>query len=956
MMRKSVTGGTALALCLSGAALAQSRPASAPAVIRALPVSALVDAVVVPFETFTLGNGLRVIVHTDRSVKLVAINVTYNVGAKHEPVGRSGFAHLYEHLMFGGSENAPGEFFTPLKSVGATDNNGMTQADKTTYYEAVPTPALERALFLESDRMGHLLGALQQARLDEQRGVVKNEKRQGDNQPTGLIGYKLTAALYPPTHPYGHDVIGSMADLNAATLDDVKAWFRNHYGPNNAVVTLAGDVDVATARRLMETYFGDIPAGPAVVRPLVPVPTLARRIDERMTDRVSAPLIIRAWTIPGRNDPDGVALEATGGVMSGLGSSLLPEMLVRREKLFTGISANASLSDQGGMFTIGGEVTPGIDPAVAGRRLDALVAQFLRDGPSADALQRYITIDVTTGLAELDSISGRNYALANGALLDAGPGFFKDRLRRLAALTPEQVRRAAKRWLSRPVYALTLSPGPRVGYDEGVTEIAGKSTTAEAVAPTPLSSAVVPATPSVTGNRGPLPAVTAFPDLAFPAVTHARLSNGIELIYARRQGSPMTFVSVEFDAGGAADPAGAVGTQNLLLAMLDQGTTTRSQAGFADALERLGANVNTGASKDRTSITLSVPTGNLGPAVDLMADMTRNPALEPARIDVQRVNLLAQIAQEETDPRTLAGKASMTLVDAASPYARAVGSGDAAAVKAVTRADLVTFRNAWLRPDKAKVFVVSEHPLAEVQPLIERSFASWRATGAPGLKDFKDAPQTAPAQIVLIDRPDSSQSMIFAGQYTGLSNYEDITAADVANDALGGGFVSRLNTELRERKGWAYSVSGGFRPYAHAASYVAVAPVQSDKTGETIATMRTIFTDYIGKSPMTQAELDLAIDSRVRSMPGELATSKSILDAIRNNDLYRRPDDYSIRQSARYRTLTLDQAQKAIRAVIDPASMTWVIVGDAAKVRPQLVSLGLPVSTVSPSTEQTRKR
>ncbi len=950
MTPKSVACGTALALCLASAAPAETSPlrkspaGSGPAAVadRPLPITALVAAVDLPFETFTLANGLRVIVHTDRSVKLVAVNVTYDVGAKHEPAGRSGFAHLYEHLMFGGSENAPGEFFTPLKSVGVTDNNGMTQPDKTTYYETVPTPALDRVLFMESDRMGHLLGALQQARLDEQRGVVKNEKRQGDNEPGALVGDRLTARLYPATHPYGHSTIGSMTDLNAATLDDVKAWFRQHYGPNNAVVTLAGDIDAATARTLMEKYFGDIPAGPAVVRPVAPVPTLSRRLDDVMTDRVSATSVIRAWAVPGRNHPDGVALQAAAGVMSGLGSSLLPEMLVHRQKLFTGVSANAGLSDQGGMFTVAGELAPGIDPNVAGRRLEALVAQFLRDGPSPDALRRYVTLDVTADLASLDSVSSRNWALADGALLDKGPGFFKDRLQRLAALDPEQVRSAARRWLGRPVYALTLAPGPRVDYDEGVAAAPAKSAPGPGPGPAPASTAA-----SVVGPRGPLPAVAAFPDLVFPTVAHARLSNGIELVHVRRAGTPMTFVSVELDAGGAAEPANAAGTQNLLLAMLDQGTRTRPRAVFADTLELLGAAITNGVSKDRTSITLSVPTGNLGAATELMADMTRNPLLDPKLIEVQRTSVLSQIAQEETDPRTIGGKMSMRLVDAASPYIRAVGSGDADAVRVVTRADLTAFQRAWFRPEKAKIFVVGDRSLAEIQPLMERSFGTWRGVGTPGEKDFPAAPQTAPAQIVLIDRPDSSQSMIFAGQYTGLSNYDDITSVDVANDALGGGITSRLNTDLRERKGWAYGVSSSFRPYAHAASFVAVAPVQSDRTGETIATMRTIFADYVGRTPMTRAELDLAIDSRVRSLPGDLATSKSVLDTMRSNALYRRPDDYSVRQAARYRALTLDQARGAIRAAIDPAKMSWVVVGDAAKVRAQLAPLGLPVSVVA---------
>lgn len=935
-LKHIICAGTAIAALCGPLPYAFAAPGAAPA--APVPVADLVKAVDVPFESFTLKNGLRVIVHSDHSVKLVAVNVTYDVGSKHEPVGRSGFAHLYEHLMFGGSENSPGDFFAPLKAVGVTDNNGMTQPDKTTYYETVPTPALERVLFLESDRMGHLLGAIEQSRLDEQRGVVKNEKRQGDNEPGGLVGYRLTERLYPRSHPYGHDTIGSMADLDAATLDDVKAWFRNHYGPNNAVLTLAGDVDVATARTLTEKYFGDIPAGPAVVRPVATVPTLPKRLDETMTDRVSATSVLRAWTVPGRNDPDSVALEAAAGVMGMLGASVLPEILVRREKLFTGVGANASISDQGGMFTVAGEVAEGVDPAVAGRRMDAVIAGFLKKGPAADELQRYATLDVTSSLAGIDAIAGRSYALADGALLDQGPGYFKERLQKMAGLSPQTVRDVAAKWLSRPVYALTIAPGPRVGYDEAVSDVPVKA----APGPKAVSAAVI-------GNRGPMPEIADFPALAFPKVTHATLSNGIELLFAQRTSSPMTFVSLEFDAGGAADPASALGTQNLLLSLLDQGTTTRTQPVFANAVERIGANISNGASKDRTSVTLSVPSGNAAAAVDLLADMVRNPALDQGPIEVQRSALLASIAQEATDPRTLGSKFSMRLVDASSPYVKAMGSGDSAAVARLNRSDLITFKNAWFRPDKAKIFVVSDRPLGEIQPAIEASFGTWRSQGNPGKKDFSVKPEPAAPQIVLIDRPDSSQSMIFAGQYTGLRNTADIVAADVANEALGGGFLGRLNTELRERRGWAYGVSSGFRPYANAASFVSVAPVQSDRTGETIRIMRDLIASYVGNAPMTQEELDLVINSRVRSLPGDLATSKSILDVMRSNDLYGRPDDYSLRATARYRALTLEEARAAMKAAIDPAKLTWVVVGDAVKVKGQLGNLGLPL-TVVPAT------
>ncbi|WP_311239894.1 MULTISPECIES: pitrilysin family protein [unclassified Xanthomonas] len=897
-------------------------------------LAALVRSAEIPFETFTLDNGLRVIVHTDRSVKLVSVNVIYDVGAKHEPAGRSGFAHLFEHLMFSGSENAPGDFFAPLKVAGATAQNGMTQSDKTSYYETVPTPALERALFMESDRMGHLLGAISQVRLDEQRGVVKNEKRQGDNEPGGLVEYRLTERLFPSGHPYGHSVIGSMADLDAATLDDVKAWFRNHYGPNNATVTLAGDIDTATARQLMVKYFGDIPSGPRAQRPVAPIPSLPKRLDETMTDRVSATSIIRVWTIPGRNDPRSIPLEAAAGVMGALATSPLQEVLVRGEKLFTGAAASVNLYDQAGMFVVSGEVADGVDPVRAGRRLDEVVAAFLRDGPSVDALQRYVTMDLTSAISGLDSVSSRGYALADGSLLDQGPGYLKERADALAAQTPAQVRAAAAQWLARPVYALTLAPGPRVGYEE--------SQASERV-PAPKKTADAAA---VVGTRGPLPAIGTFTDLAFPKVEHARLSNGIEVIYAQRSSSPMSYASIELDAGIAADPQDAIGTQNLLLSLLQQGTGTRSQKEFASALERLGAQIATGSSRDRTSLTVVAPGGNLAPAINLLSDMTRNPALVPAEIELQRRTLLAGIAQEATDPQSLGSAAMLQLINPASPYAKDKGTGDAKVLAALRRSDLLAFQRAWFRPDKAKVFVVSARPLAEIQPMLERSLGDWRSTGTAGVKDFSAAPRPAAPQIVLIDRPDSAQAMILAGQYTALKGTDELTALEVANDALGGGILSRLNADLRERKNWTYGVRAGFRTPAHSISYSVVAPVQSDKTGASISTIREIIQAYVGSQPMTQAEFELAVDSRVHALPGEFATSKSILDAMRSNDIFQRPDDYDNRQTSRYRALTLADARGAIGAVVDPSKLVWVVVADATKVRPQLETLGLPIKLV----------
>src|SRR3569833_1554785 len=366
--------GVALSLL---AAPASSEPA-APLTARpaAAPVSSLIAQVDIPYQQFTLPNGLRVIVHTDRKAPIVAVSIRYNVGTKMEQAGKTGFAHLFEHLMFNGSQIAPGDYFTYLKQLGATDYNGTTYFDRTNYFETVPTPGLGAALFLEADRMGHLLPAMTQAVVDEQRGVVQHEKRQGDNQPFGLVEYKQVESLFPATHPYGHTTIGSMSDLDAASLADVKAWFSDHYGPNNAVLVLAGDIDVAAARPLVENYFGGIARGPRVQLPAAPVPTLAAPKAETITDRVANTRLYRMWAVPGLNDKESVALDVAAAALGGLWSARLSQELVKKEKLAVQARASNQSFAQVGIFQITVDVKPEVDPALVNRRIDEILAEF----------------------------------------------------------------------------------------------------------------------------------------------------------------------------------------------------------------------------------------------------------------------------------------------------------------------------------------------------------------------------------------------------------------------------------------------------------------------------------------------------------------------------------------------------------------------------------------------------
>ncbi|MGV3480423.1 MAG: M16 family metallopeptidase [Sphingobium sp.] len=942
-------------------------PASAQSGSRPAPVAALVKKVDIPYKAFTLANGLRVFVHTDRKAPIVAVSVWYDVGSKHEPKGKTGFAHLFEHLMFNGSENAPGDFFEPLQQVGATDFNGTTWFDRTNYFETVPTPALERALFLESDRMGHLLGAVTQEKLDNQRGVVQNEKRQGDNQPYGLVDYAQIAALFPPEHPYGHSTIGSMADLDAASLEDVKDWFRSHYGPNNAIVVLAGDIDVKTARPLMEKYFGDIARGPQTAPVVSPVPTLPARKDEVMKDRVAQTRIYRTWIVPGLNDKDTVPLAVGATVLGGLSSSRLDNILVRQEKSAVRVSASLQEFASMSQFDVQVDVKPGVDAEMVSKRLDTIISDYVKSGPTADEVKRVATRAVAGRIAGLESVGGfggKAVALAEGALYSNDPQFYKKQLAAYAKVTPAEVRAAMGKWLSRPVYALTVVPGERAAYDEAKGTPSGGATFAPSyyrapragekpmappskIAPDDASASA--AAPQTVVDRSKLPEVGPIADLDFPQVTRAKLSNGVELIYANRAAVPITQIALSFDAGNAADPKAKLGTQSLMLALLEEGTTSLNSVQIAERQERLGAGINAGSSMDRTTVTLFALSDNLAPSLDLFADVVQHPAFDPSEVERLRGQQLARIAQEMTQPQSIALRQLPPLLfGKAHPYGvPATGTGDPAAVAQVTRDDLLAFHRAWFRPEKAKIFVVSDQPLAKIRSLLEARFGKWASDGVAGTKNFDAAIPAAKPRIVLIDRKDSPQSLILAGEILPLKGNAEITDLLAANDILGGSFLSRINMDLRETKGWSYGVGAQISRFANDMPYMIFAPVQADKTGPAIAALREQYQAFLGTKGVTAEELERTKNGSIRELPGSYETAADVLGGMQRNDLFQRSDDYYDTLADRYRALTAADLDKAARAAIKPDQLTWIVVGDAAKVKPQLDTLGLPVEVVA---------
>ena len=935
---------SALALALGGFSAALPETVHARAAAAQAGKAAVAD-VDIAYEQFTLPNGLRVIVHTDRKAPVVAVNIWYHVGSKDEPAGRSGFAHLFEHLMFNGSENYPSEFFEPFKKVGVTNQNGTTNTDRTNYFQNVPTTALDMALWMESDRMGHLLGAIDQKVLDEQRGVVQNEKRQGENQPYGQVWDKLNRALYPKGHPYHHGVIGSMNDLNAASLDDVHQWFRAWYGPNNAVLVLAGDIDVATAREKATKYFGHIPAGPTMAQPKVDVAKRDADTREVMTDKVPQARIYRAWNVAQTGTVDVDQLQVLARVLGGAKSSRLDQRLVHTDKLVDNVSSGVFASQLGSNFIVMATVKQGVDPAKVEAIIDEEIERLLKDGPTADELARAKTAfraGFVRGIERIGGFGGKADALAECAVFEGDPGCFRTSLANIQAATANDLKTVGRKWLDVGSHTIVVTPGERVALEE---EPAATPAPFALAKPDPKFTTTPPAVDRSTG----VPQTKSFPDLKFPAVQRATLSNGTQVILAERHEIPVVQFTYQFPGGFSADQGRKPGTANFTAGLLDEGAGSRNSLQFGDALDALGANVGAGASLDSISVSLSALKENLAPSLALYADMLRAPRFDQSEIDRVRASWIAGIRQEKVQPQAVAMRVLPTLLyGEGHPYAIPfTGSGTEEAIQALTRQDLVDFHKQWIRPDNGTLIVVGDTTLAELLPQLEAAFAGWKGEGAvPKVAVDTAFKRPSANRVYLIDQPGAVQANLFAGQLVPSAQDESSLVLDIANGVLGGDFTSRLNMNLREDKHWSYGVRASASSAKGARPWIVSAPVQIDKTAESIAELQREITEFVsGKRPPQADEVARIQAIQTLSLPGAYETAGAVLGTLASNHLYGRPDDYVFQRKAKIEALTPAQVAEAAKG-FDPNALTWIVVGDLKQIEAPVRALNLGQVTV----------
>ncbi|MEK6806047.1 MAG: pitrilysin family protein [Pseudomonadota bacterium] len=869
------------------------------------------------YQKHILGNGLTLILHEDHKAPVVAINVWYHVGSKDERPGRTGFAHLFEHLMFNGSEHHNDEFFRPLEAIGATKMNGTTWYDRTNYFQNVPVNALDMTLWLESDRMGHLLGVIDQLRLDEQREVVLNEKRQGENEPYGKVEDLVAAATYPAGHPYSWTTIGSEADLKAAALADVKQWFRDHYGAANAVLVVAGDINPAEVKAKVEKYFGDIAPGPAQKRHGEWVAKMSGEKRATLQDRVPQVRLYKVWNIPGYCADDNNRLGLAAAVLADGKNSRLYQRLVYREQTATSVDIGIGPFEIGSQFALDVMVKPGGDIRAVEKAVDEELRRFLDEGPTADELSRVKTkvfAGEVRGLERLDGFGGKSAKLAEYQVYCGTPDRYFELLEGIKTATTAEIREAAKAWLSDGVFVLDVEPIPEF-------------------------------TASKTGaDRSKLPSAGAPPALKLPPLQRDQLSNGLKIVLAERHEAPVVQMSLMADAGFAADQGIKAGTAKLTMDMLDEGTRELDALTIARRQEELGAVISAGSTLDTSAVGLNTLTTQLEPGLDLYAEVLLNPSFPANELERLRKLQLAAIQQEKAQPRGIATRLYPKLIyGEGHAYANPrSGLGYEDSVKAITVEDLRGFHQRWFRPDNATLLIVGDTTLAQVKPLLEKRLGNW---GAPSVakptKNIAAVGLPAQTRVFLINKTGAEQTLLLAAHVAPPKSDPDDLAMLTVVTALGGNFVSRLNMNLREEKHWSYGAYAGLSDARGPRPFVAYAPVQTDKTAESIREMQRELSELVGKRPLSATELSFAKNSLVLSLPGENETVGELGRSYATILTYGLPDSYWNDYVTQVSGLSAGPVEAAARKLVQPQALTWVIVGDLSKIETPVRALGL---------------
>jgi len=891
----------------------------------------------IAFDKTVLPNGLEVILVEDHRLPIVAVNIWYHVGPANEAPGLTGFAHLFEHMMFAATRHLPrGLADRLLEGAGATDSNGSTDYDRTNYYDTVPSNQLELALWVHADRMGYLLDVLDQTALTNQQDVVRNERRQSvENRPYGIVEEAVNHALFPRNHPYYASVIGSHADIQNARLGDVRDFFRRYYGPNNASIVIAGDIDKVKARALVAKYFGSFRRSAPVARPQVATPPIVREKRITVADRVELPRVYMAWLTPPAYQPGDAELAVTAQILAGGKAGRLYKSLVYGRQIAQDVAASQNAYALTSTFMIDATARPGTTPADLEGAIDAELAALREVGPSDAEVERARNTIETAMLTSIEKLGGAGLAnqLNQYNQYTGDPGYLSRDLERLRRVSAADVRRVAQAWLQPDARVVVAGvPGtPDPGPDA--------STPASAPAPSKAKRGAAGAginRDEAWRHAPPKPGPA--PKFTLPGGDAFRLPNGLTVIHHYNPALPLVSAELVVKSGSDANPDDLPGLAGFTAQMLEEGTATRSAPRIADEIAQLGAFLGSDSTADASTVSLLALRATFPQALDVLADVVQRPAFPSAEVERQRAARLGDLMRQRDEPALVAAVAAAgALYGPRHPYGYGQ-LGTEQAIRAVTRDDLARFWRRHYLPSNAALIVAGAITRDELQTLAAARFGAWPRGGAePAALDDAAASK---ARLVIVDKPGAPQTALRVTALAASRKTPDYAAMQVMNAALGGLFSSRINLNLREDKGYSYGVFSNFRYNRTPGPFSIAGSVRTDVTG---ASVGEIFKEVRGmrERALPPDELAGARDSQVYSLPGQFETNAGVGASLAETYVFDLPLDYWHGLPDQFRRVTAAQVQAVAGKYLQPDGLKVIAVGDRAKILPQLQPLKL---------------
>jgi len=928
-MFRTVTAWSAVAVTLAIGTIGCSQGAQ-----NAAPAQQASDIPKIDFEKYTLANGLDVILSEDHRLPMVAVNLWYHVGPANEAAGRTGFAHLFEHMMFQGSKHAQGDMhFRAVEGAGGSNINGTTDFDRTNYFETLPANQLELGLWLESDRMGYLLDMVDQANLSNQQDVVRNERRQSvENQPYGIVDEAVFHQLFPKDHPYYASVIGSHADIQAAKLEDVKNFFKLFYAPNNASLAIVGDIDKAATKALVEKYFGPFKKGDAVPKPAIETPKITAERRVTIQDHVELPRVTMAWITSPFFKPGDADADIASTILGGGKSSRLYKSLVYDKQIAQNVSAQQQSLLLGSVFSIEATARPGHTAEELEKAIEEELGKLRDVGPEAPEVDRArngIETRTIQGLENLGGFGGVADRLNTYNQYVGTPDYLTQDIERYREVSPATIKTFVQNQLT-PTSRVVVYGVP------GTPDLGAPVPTPKAAAAKPGTGAESINADEAWRNDPPKPGELKAPQLPVP--TMVKLANGLTLLLSERKGLPIVSANLVVKTGSGANPVGKPGLANFTAAMLDESTESRTALQIADQVAQLGGSLTTGSTMDASQVTGSSLRRTFPDLLALMADVARHPSFPQAEIDRQRASRLASLVQQRENANAVVGTVSAAaLYGPAHPYGY-TEIGTEASNKAMTRDDLQAFWSQNFVPNNAALVVSGAISMADLQPLVEKAFGDWKpgtpAAAVPG------EPSTTAAKLVIVDKPGAQQTQLRVtsiGVPRSTPDYEPIV---IMNEALGGLFSSRINLNLREAHGYTYGASSQFVFRRSAGPFLVGTGVRTDVTAPSVSEIMKEL-KRIRDSELSMEELTLARDSLVRSLPSDFETSGSVTASTSNIFVYDLGLDYYATLGNRLSAVTADQIKTVSQKYIQPDKVIVVAVGDRTKIESGLQKLNL---------------